>query len=248
MPRNKDLKRLVRARMRKTGEAYTAALAHIDNTPRSKPRAGTNGDSASPAIAVSAIKPSDYAAVAGMSDAKVKEKTGCTWDRWVHALDRRGAAEMSHGEIAKIVNEKYKVDGWWSQMITVGYERIKGIRARGQRRDGSYEASKSRTFDVPVTKLFNAWAKAPLRRRWLDGASLKVRTATAPKSMRLDWPEGGIIAVWFEPKGKSKSVVALAHTKLPDKPTADRLKKYWSDRLDALGEVLSESTAARAKT
>jgi len=240
MPRNKDLKRLVRTRMRKTGEAYTAALAHIENTPRVKTRADSNGDSASAAIAVPAIKPVDYAAVAGMSDAKVKEKTGCTWERWVYALDRRGAAEMSHGEIAKIVNEKYKVDGWWSQMVTVGYERIKGIRARGQRRDGSYEASKSRTFDVPVTRLFNAWAKAPVRRRWLDGASLKVRTATAPKSMRLDWPDGGIIAVWFEPKGKSKSVVALAHTKLPDKPTADRLKKYWSDRLDALGEVLSE--------
>ena len=29
MPRNKDLKRLVRARMRKTGEDYTAARARI---------------------------------------------------------------------------------------------------------------------------------------------------------------------------------------------------------------------------
>src|SRR5512134_2636579 len=29
VPRNKDLKRLVRARMTKTGEAYTAARAHI---------------------------------------------------------------------------------------------------------------------------------------------------------------------------------------------------------------------------
>jgi hypothetical protein len=26
--------------------------------------------------------------------------------------------------------------------------------------------------------------------------------------------------------------------KLPDKATADQLKQYWSDRLDALGEVL----------
>lgn len=248
MPRNKDLKRLVRTRMRKTGEAYTAALAHIDNTPRAQLRANANGDSASPTIAASTAKPIDYAAVAGMSDEKVKEKTGCTWERWVYALDRRGAAEMSHGEIAGLINEKYKVDGWWSQMVTVGYERIKGLRARGQRRDGTYEASKSRTFDVPVTKLFNAWAKAPVRRRWLDGANVKVRTATAPKSMRLDWPDGGIIAVWFESKGKSKSVVALAHTRLPDKQTADRLKKYWSDRLDGLGEVLSESKAARAKT
>ena len=248
MPRNKDLKRLVRTRMRKTGEAYTAALVHISNTPKAKPGANDNGDSASPVREASAIKPTDYAAVAGMSDEKVKEKTGCTWERWVFALDRRGAAEMSHGEIARIVNEKYKVDGWWSQMITVGYERIKGIRARGQRRDGSYEASKSKTFDVPVAKLFDAWAKAPVRRRWLDGADVKVRTATAPKSMRLDWPDGGIIAVWFEPKGKSKSVVALAHTKLPDKETADRLKKYWSDRLNALGEVLSERKASKPKT
>jgi hypothetical protein len=248
MPRNKDLKRLVRARMGKTGEAYTAALAHIGSTPRGKPRPNNNGDSASPSSAVSATKSSDYAVVAGMSDEKVKAKTGCTWERWVYALDRRGAAEMSHGEIARIVNEKYKVDGWWSQMVTVGYERIKGIRARGQRRDGSYEASKSRTFDVPVTKLFEAWAKAPVRRRWLNGADVKVRTATSPKSMRLEWADGGIIAVWFESKGRSKSVVALAHTKLPDKETADRLKKYWSARLDALGEVLSERKAAKPTT
>lgn len=247
MPRNKDLKRLVRARMGKTGEAYTAALAHIDSTPRAKPRTNSNGESPSPATIVSAIEPIDYAGVAGMSDEKIKEKTGCTWERWVYALDRRGAAEMSHGEIARIVNEKYKVDGWWSQSVTVGYERIKGLRARGQRRDGSYEASKSRTFDVPVTKLFNAWVKAPVRRRWLDGASVRVRTATAPKSMRLDWADGGIIAVNFYPKGKSRSFVAFAHTKLPDKETADRLKKYWSDRLDALGEVLSERRPAKSR-
>ena len=33
MPRNKDLKRLVRTRMRKTGEACTAGLAHIARLP-----------------------------------------------------------------------------------------------------------------------------------------------------------------------------------------------------------------------
>ncbi len=46
-------------------------------------------------------------------------------------------------------------------------------------------------------------------------------------------------AVGFTAKGKSKSAVALAHTKLPDRETADRLKQYWSERLDALGEVLT---------
>ncbi len=223
MPRNKDLKRLVRARMRKTGEAYTAARANIVR----------KSDSTSPSQF-------DFAALAGMSDASLREKTGCTWERWVHALDRLKADKMSHGEIAELVKTKYKIDSWWSQTVTVGYERIKGLRARGQRRDGSYEATKSRTFDVPVTKLFNAWAKAPVRRRWLDGASVKVRTATAPKSIRLDWTDGSIIAVGFIAKTKTKSSVAVAHTKLPDKESATRVKQYWGERLDALGEVLAE--------
>jgi len=231
MPKNKDLKRLVRARMKKTGEAYTAARAHL----LAKPRART----ASKTARASAPK-IEYAALAGTSDATIKAKTGCTWERWVGALDYVGAKEMSHREIAALVNKKYKVDGWWAQTVTVGYERIKGLRARGQRRDGTYEASKSRTFDVPVTTLFEAWADASVRRRWLDGESVKVRTATAPKSMRLGWSDGSIIAIGFQAKGKSKSSVAVQHTKLPDRETADRLKQYWSDRLSALGEALSD--------
>jgi hypothetical protein len=90
-----------------------------------------------------------------------------------------------------------------------------------------------------VSTLFEAWADAGARKRWLNGAAVKVRTATAPKSMRLDWADGGIIAVGFTAKGKAKSAVALAHTKLPDKEAANRLKQYWSERLDALGELLT---------
>jgi hypothetical protein len=239
MPRNKDLKRLVRARMKKTGEAYTAALARINKKSRKTTTYKATRASA-PRTARSSAAKIDYGAVAGMSDEKVKAKTGCTWERWVYALDRHKADKMSHGEIATLVSEKYKVTDWWSQMVTVGYERIKGLRARGQRLDGTYEASKSRTFNVPVTTLFDAWADESVRGRWLNGAGVKVRTATSPKSMRLGWTDGTIVAVGFEAKGKSKSTVALAHTKLPDRETADRIKKYWSDQLDALGEVLSK--------
>jgi hypothetical protein len=234
MPRNKDLKRLVRTRMTKTGEAYTAARAQIVRKTR------TTAPAAPPPAPAVADTPPDYEAIAGFKDAILKEKTGCTWERWVHALDRHGAAEMSHREIADLVNTKYKVGPWWGQMVTVGYERIKGLRARGQRRDGSYEANKSRTYDVPVRTLFEAWHDASIRRRWLDADGVKVRTATAPKSMRLGWNDGGIIAINFMAKGRAKSAVALSHMKLPDKTTAERLKKYWGERLDALGQALAE--------
>jgi uncharacterized protein YndB with AHSA1/START domain len=236
MPRNKDLKRLVRARMSKTGESYTAARAKVIARSTTERKSGSVADvraSASPAA------PVDYAAVAGFSDAAIKARTGCTWDRWVFALDHYHADKMSHGEIAALVASKYRIDGWWAQAVTVGYERIKGLRAIGQRRDGTYEANKSRTFKVPVTTLFDAWANARTRRRWLDGRIGKVRTATPAKSMRLDGEDRSIVAVGFMSKGRSKSAVAVQHTKLRDRDTANRLKQYWSERFDALAEVLA---------
>ena len=224
MLQNKDLKRLVRARMRKTGESYTAARAQL-----------RRGNEDVPAVRAAAL---DYAELAGMSDARIKEKSGRTWEGWVEALDRHGAEKLPHREIAEMVSREFKVADWWSQTVTVGYERIKGLRARGQRRDGSYEASKSRTFGVPVKALFDAWADPRARRRWLNEASMKVRTATPPKTMRLGWSDGTVVVVGFLAKGKSKSAVAVQHTKLPSREAAERFKNYWSERLDALGELL----------
>ena len=237
MPTNKDLKRLVRARMKKTGEAYTTARAHI--TRKKVARKASASAAASSRAAAGRSSAANYAELAGKSDSVIKAKTGCTWERWVTALDHHGAEKMSHGEIASLVNRKYKIPGWWSQTVAVGYERIKGLRAWGQRSDGTFEAGKSRTYDVPVKTLYDAWADADARRRWLDGVQVEVRTANPPKTMRLGWSDGTIVVVGFTPKGQSKSSVALAHTKLPDRETSDRLKKFWSDRLDALGELLT---------
>ena len=223
MPTNKDFKRLVRGRMQKTGEAYTAARAHLLEQ---KPSAAV------PPAAV------DFAKLAGRSDAVLKAKTGCTWDRWVRALDHAQAYTWSHREIATYVHEKYKIPGWWAQTVTVGYERIKGLRAVGQRRDGSFEASKSRTFAVPLVRLYRAFHDSRTRARWLPGVDLTVRTATREKSMRITWPDRTSVAVGFASRGIAKSQVALEHGKLPDRAAQTRVKQYWAERLDALEQVL----------
>ncbi len=237
MPRHKDLKRLVRARMSKTGESYTTARVKVVARAAADSRAPLPLASRRPA----APPPPDYAALAGIADASIKAKTGCTWDRWVFALDHYGADRMSHRDIVLLVTSKYKVDGWWAQAVTVGYERIKGLRARGQRHDGTYEVGKSRTYHVPLTTLFRAWADARVRTRWLDGGVGKVRTVTPKKSMRLDGEDRSIVVVGFTAKGREKSVVAVQHTRLRDRETANRLKQYWSERLDTLGHVLASA-------
>jgi uncharacterized protein YndB with AHSA1/START domain len=226
MPTDKDFKRLVRGRMQKTGESYTTARAHLR---KHKPTAAVP-----PAPA-----PADYAKLAGRSDAILKERTGCTWERWVKALDRAKADTWPHREIAKFVMEKYKVPGWWAQTVTVGYERIKGLRAVGQRRDGSFEANKSKTFAVPLTRLYAAFSNARVRARWLPGVDLTVRTATREKSIRITWPDRTSVVVGFERKGPRKSLVAVQHGKLADRDSATRMKEYWAERLGALEDVLA---------
>ena len=215
MPKQKDLKRLIRSRMKKTGEAYTAARLQV--LEKKEPTAR-------------------YAELAGMSDASVSKRTGRTWAQWVRALDAAGASKKTHPEIAKLVSSLGTPD-WWSQMVTVGYERIRGLRDRGQRR-GGYEATRSRTFAVPVERLFDAFANARIRRRWL-ALKVTVRHATPHKYMRMTWDDGTPAQLGFLSKGSAKSVVAITHQKLPDRFEADAMKRAWSERFDRLGQLLS---------
>lgn len=217
MPRQKDLKRVVRTRMQKTGESYTTARLHL--------------------VRKKAEPEPDYAALAGMSDESVKAKTGRDWREWTRILDTEKCAEKPHRDIARYVSSLGTPD-WWSQTVTVGYERIRGLRAIGQRRAGYYEASKSRTFAVPVAKLYAAFATARQRAKWLP-EKVTVKSSTANKRMRIAMPDGTFVEIGFFPKGDAKSSVAVQHSKLPDKATADRMKAWWAERFAALAEALA---------
>lgn len=221
MTKNKDLKRLVRARMRKTGESYTAARAQItgsDNAPEA-PRAS-------------------WAELAGQSDETMRKNTGRDWAEWLEVLDAIGATEMTHTEIARHVRDELEIDGWWAQSVTVGYERIRGLRAKHQRRGGDFEASKSRTLAAPVSSLFAAFAEARLRKRWLAGLEPTVRTAKADKTMRLTWPDATSVEVYFTEKGPSKSTVTVTHKKLASAEAVAEAKAEWGERLDRLAALL----------
>jgi uncharacterized protein YndB with AHSA1/START domain len=230
MTKQKDLKRVVRTRMQKTGESYTAARVHV---------VGKRDAAARKAAPAKAEATPDYATLAGVAEETIAAKTGASWAEWVRRLDAVGAVDKPHREIAEHVHETFGIPGWWSQTVTVGYERIRGLRAIGQRRGGSYETSKSKTVPVPVGRLFAAWADAKARKRWLPGIELVVRGATVDKSMRITWEDGTSVVVGFFPKGPEKSMVALAHVKLPDGARAKELKRYWGERLDALAEQLA---------
>lgn len=217
MTQQKDFKRVVRARMQKTGESYTTARLHLVK----------KQDAPAP----------DYAALAGLSDESVKKATGRNWTTWVALLDKADAKEMSHPALTKHIREAYDTPSWWTQMVAVGYERIRGLRAQGQQRSGDWSVSKSKTVGVPLAKLYAAF-NARGRAKWMPGVKLTVRGATPNKSMRLRWEDGSPIDVGFMAKGESKSQVALEHRKLTSKAEADRIRAFWTERLNALAAML----------
>ena len=231
MPRNKDLKRLVRSRMTKTGESYTAARAVLvardgkSDTQYAGPR-------------------KDWPKLAGMKDEAVKAKTGRSWAEWVTALDEAQAYRLSHGEIAMLLSTEFKVGMWWTQMVAVGYERIRGLRTVGQDRDGSFNAGKSRTFPVGTSTLFEMFHDARRRKRWLPDGPTRIRTAVATKSIRFDWNDGTQVNLFFTPKGTAKTTITVEHAKLTSKADVSKSKAFWDERLDALGDALSKSARA----
>ncbi len=187
MTRNADFKRLVRARMQKTGESYAAARAQLLDAP-------------APTV-------DEYADLAGMSDEAVHRRTGLTWAEWVHALDQRDLLRKSHREIAAEVREGWPdIGGWWAQTVTVAYERIRGLREVGQSRAGLFTANRSKTFGVPLARLYAAFDDEEERRVWLDEAPT-TRTRTE-RSLRWTWPDDTHVQVWFTDKGPSRSQVA----------------------------------------
>jgi hypothetical protein len=230
MPTDKDFKRLVRSRMRKTGEAYTTARAHL-----LKHRPPTPTRASRPAPGPS------HEQLAGIKDATIKARTGCDWGRWVWVLDQAGAQEWSPRAIAEHVRRRYKTPMWWTQAVTVGYERIKGLRATGQRRSGEYEAGKSKTIAAPTARVYRAFRNVRTRRRWLGDVDLIVRTAIPNKSMRITWPDGTNVEWYFVPRGDAKCQVAVQHVKLPDREAVDRTKAYWGERLGELERLLMRS-------
>jgi uncharacterized protein YndB with AHSA1/START domain len=223
MTRQKSFKRLVRARMEKTGESYTTARAMLLGDAAQDQQAATE------------------APVLSVSEEVIRRRTGRGWEEWFDLLDEWGAGERTHGEIATWVAEEHGVDGWSAQAVTVSYERARGGRAVGQRDDG-FAIGATKTVAVPVERLFDAFVDPALRARWLPDAHLRERTATKPKSARFDWEDGTTrVHVFFDAMGEGKSRAAIQHERLPDAAAAERMKAFWRERVAALKDALEGS-------
>jgi hypothetical protein len=175
-----------------------------------------------------------------MSDQALKARTGKIWAEWFEILDQAGAKKWRHQEISAYLAKAHQVGPWWTQMIAVPYEHARGIRQKFQKCDGEFAASGSRTLNVPMSKLYEAWTDEKLRRRWLPGAKIEITTATRNKSLRAKWDDGkSRLSVNFYAKGVGKTQAAVDHMKLPNSKECAKMKNYWFEALNRLESQLA---------
>jgi hypothetical protein len=220
MTRQRSFKRLVRSRMEKTGESYTAARAVL-----------LAGEEQPEAVAQPWL---------ATSDERIRERTGRGWEEWFDLLDEWGAADRSHREIARWIAEQQGIEplAWNAQAVASSYERARGLRAVGEHDDG-FTITASKTVAVPVERLYDAFVDESLRARWLPDGELRARTVLPPRSARFDWADGATrVHVAFDAKGEAKSTASVQHVRLADAAEAERMKAYWRERVGALKELL----------
>ncbi|MPV37427.1 hypothetical protein [Georgenia subflava] len=178
-----------------------------------------------------------------IGDERLREATGRSRVEWYALLDEAGAREWDHTRIARWLGGEHDVDGWWAQGVTVGYEQSRGLREPGQRPDGTFEVSATKTIYGAVADIWPYLADDELRRDWLD-VDWKLVGTTEPKTVRLVADDDSRVLLSLDPlapgkDGRTKARVGAAHSRLPGADAVGETKKFWRDALAKLAALLN---------
>jgi hypothetical protein len=172
-----------------------------------------------------------------MSDDAVMAKTGRTWKQWFALLDKAGAAKLDHKSIVTLAARKGDAGPWWRQMVTVEYERARGLRAKHETAMG-FSVSISKTFASDAATLYTATADARRRKKWFPAGALKVSSLTEDKYFRASWNGTGRLEINFYPKPGGKAQVTVQVNKLAKEKDVERERVLWKAALENLGGIL----------
>ena len=217
MTKQESFKRRVRARMEKTGEKYGAARRTLIQ------RSQSDGHRS-------------WASEPELGDDAVREATGRGWDEWCDLIDDGPGQRGGHKAIVAFLQEEHGVSAWWAQGVTVGYERITGLRLPHQNPDGTFTAGKSRTVDVAADTIRAALLDEEDRRDLFPGQATELRSQPSSKVVRIGIG-GGVAQIALNPTKDGRTKVSIQHEKLPEPEDVDRWKSYWTDWLDAVARV-----------
>jgi hypothetical protein len=253
MTQAKKLKKRIRARARKTGESYTSARRQVLAA-----RTARGAVSAAPAREAARMaprpKPVEADKLAGR-EARLVEKTRHGWSHWFSTLDAFDTRAKGHTAAARHLAEDHGVPGWYAQLITVEYERARGLRAQNQRCTGDYEVSVSKALPAGVRVAARALADRRQRGEWLPAGGALVRASldgalAGSKTVRVREQgdarfryrtDAATVDIMILPKPDGRSTFVTSTTRLASPEDVERHRTAWRAALESLKEHLARS-------
>jgi hypothetical protein len=217
MTRQETFKRRIRQRMEKTGERYGAARRILIEQ---------------------ALAPEQrqWASEPEMANETLREATGRGWDEWCRILDAWPGHADGHTAIATYLRDEHGVEGWWAQTITVGYERITGLRLPHQQPDGTFTAGKSRTVKADAAMIREMLLDDQARADLFPGLETELRSRPTSKVLRIGIGPG-TAQIALDPQDDGRVKITIAHDRLSTAEAVEEWKGYWSDWLEAVDEA-----------
>lgn len=168
----------------------------------------------------------------------VERATNRSWDEWLQFMDGIGAKNLNHHEIATKVLEELegKVDnlGWWAQSVTVAYEQYIGRRIPGQRPDGTFQTSVSKSTKLGMKELMDQWvtfADGDQEVRALIAADARVSGTEKRITWRTKARDGSEIRVTSEPKKDGTASIIAVQMGLQTNELNIEAQSKWSSIL-----------------
>lgn len=186
----------------------------------------------------------------GISNEAVLKATKKTWDEWGKLLDESGGKKLNHRELVQIVTDTGLVSPWWAQMVTVGYEKSRGLRVLGQTADAGYQIGVQKTINLPADILWKEMLLGSLLPIWLNDSSNfkpevgykfiagsisgEVRTLDERKKIRMRYQDAKnqkptTLQLYFMPSGQDKTSLRFHQEKLASQKERQRMKEYWQE-------------------
>lgn len=175
----------------------------------------------------------------------IERTTNRTWDDWLKYMDGIGAKNLTHHEIATLLLDELKDTienyAWWAQSVTVAYEQDIGRRIPGQRPDGTFQTSVSKSTQLPMQDLMDKWeafAEADDAVKALVAEEVRVSGTEKRITWRTKGHDGSSIRVTSEPKKNGTASLIVNHMELQTHDLNIEAKEKWSAIVERFVEGL----------
>jgi hypothetical protein len=163
------------------------------------------------------------------SDEAVLKATGKDWKDWFSILDK--SKLKTHKELAAFIYENHlknqKSGDWWAQMVTVEYERARGLRAVNQNEFG-FNVSVSKTFEGSIKDVEKIWEKI-LELKEVKKKNLERLPSKTKRPMIRYKAKEGQVVVSFWDKGNGKTSMIVESVKLPKNELVEKERRFWKN-------------------